>query len=361
MRDAPLRLLLVNFEMDPHSQVLSWQYRIAVELASHCERVVVVTERWVPRALPSHVEVHAVPRLFQKLPLRLFGVKWLMNLPLALWCFRHRFHVCFVHMSMEWTYRLSPCLWLFRVPIVLWYAHGSITRRLHWAHRLVVRILTSTPEGCGIPSSKVRVIGQAIDTELFRPQEGRKPQADIVSVGRISQRKQTDLLIDVMEVLRDRWASIPFRLLLIGGPLNRSDVAFQQQLREKVRRAELTDRIVFVGAVRHAEVPSYYRNAFVHLSLSKTGSMDKALMESLACGCPVLTSNEGLRDVLSQHPDMLLTNTNPATIAARVVRAYETRGCVNRAALRALVEGHHDLNTHMARMLLNLREVAGRA
>src|SRR5512144_1683712 len=163
-----MRLMLVNFAMNRDTPVLAWQQGRAAELARSCERVVVLTEESGDFERADNLEVHCVPRAFCRAPLRWLKLKWLMLLPVALWCRRHRFDACFVHMNAAWVYRLWPCLRGFAVPTLLWYAHGTVTWRLRLAQRCADRVVTSTPEGFRIPSHKLEVIGQAIDTEMFR-------------------------------------------------------------------------------------------------------------------------------------------------------------------------------------------------
>ena len=50
-----------------------------------------------------------------------------------------------------------------------------------------------------------------------------------------------------------------------------------------------TNRVATVVSQRAmGELPAIYGSAFLHLNLSQTGSMDKTILESLACGCPTL-------------------------------------------------------------------------
>jgi glycosyltransferase involved in cell wall biosynthesis len=44
-------------------------------------------------------------------------------------------------------------------------------------------------------------------------------------------------------------------------------------------------------------LPDYYRRASLFINLSTTGSLDKAVLEALACECPVITTNEAFRDL----------------------------------------------------------------
>ena len=352
-----MKLLVVTFEMDPESRVLAWQLKVVSEFARTCEKVIVLTERlgaWDP---PNDMEVHTVPRLFQT-PLRWAGAKWLMNLYVFLLCMRYRFDVCFVHMNMEWTYRLYPCFLLFKLPVLMWYAHGTVSQRLHLAHWCATRVVTSSREGFRIPSEKVRVIGQGVDTSLFTIQEPKHPQLDIVTVGRLSLRKRVHLLIDVMECLRQKQPEMNFRLRLIGCALTDRDRKYEKNLKDFVAAKKLGCSVDFVGHVPIDSVPEYYRSAFLHLNVSETGSMDKAILEALACGCQVLTSNEAFRSVLRDHPEFVVFRDTPEAIAEQILRLYRAKSGVDQQALRRLVVGRHDLPTYVQKVLAELSELA---
>jgi len=353
-----VRLLVVNFAMDRHSPVLAWQHSVVARLAARCERLVVLTERTGILDLPAHVDVRAVPRVLTT-PLRLLGARWLMNLPVWRWCARERFDAVFVHMNADWVYRLAPCWRRFHLPVLLWYAHGTVTGRLHRAHRHATCVVTSTPEGFGIPSEKVRVIGQGIDLDLFTPPTSRTDTATIVAVGRVSRRKSVDLMLDTMSWLRDTVPHCPFRLRVIGPTLTRDDVAYAVELTEIVRRRGLTGRVSFEGPQPMHALPAIYGTAFLHLNLSQTGSMDKAILESLACGCPTLTSNQSVFPLLGAFPELLVRDRSPQGIGAQISAVYQRRDAMPPGALRALVLGH-GLASYTDRVWNVLDELAAR-
>ena len=56
-----------------------------------------------------------------------------------------------------------------RIPILLWYAHASVTPTLRLAHALVDRCITASSDGFRLTSDKLFVIGHGIDVERFRP------------------------------------------------------------------------------------------------------------------------------------------------------------------------------------------------
>ena len=349
-------MLLVNFEMDDASPVLAWQARVARGLAERCDRVVVLTERLGDFRGAPNLTVERVPVRPLGVPWRVGG-KWFANAHVWKLCRRHRVDVCFVHMAHEWVYRLSPALHALGVPVLLWYAHGSVSRRLRLSHALADRVVTSTPEGFRIPSRKVRVIGQGIDTELFRPMPA--PERDeVLYVGRIAPRKQVDLLVSAMAEVARSAPELPVRLRLVGPTLTEQDRVYEAALRERVQREGLGGRVVFHGQATPAGTAAAHARAFLHVNVSRTGSMDKTVLEALACGCPVLTSNEAFGELFRGRPEFVLDETSPAGIARRVVEHYRRRDTVDRAALRALVVGRHDHAVFLSRVVAQLAELA---
>jgi glycosyltransferase involved in cell wall biosynthesis len=354
-----MRLLLINFVMDSRSPVLAWQHSVATQLAARCERVVILTEHTGTCELPDNVQVRRVPRLLTT-PLRMLGAKWLMNVAVWRWCQRERFDAAFVHMNAEWVYRLVPCWRRFRLPVLLWYAHGTVTERLRRAHAHATCVVTSSPEGFRIPSPKVRVIGQGIDTALFAPAGSRRDTATMVAVGRVSRRKSVDLMLETLAWLKAN-SSTPFRLRIIGPTLTRDDGAYAAELAGIVRRRDLTDRVSFEGPRPLQELPEIYGSAFLHLNLSETGSMDKAILESLACGCQTLTSNESVFPLFTDFPELIVRDRTPAALGAQICRAYDRRHATSPDRLRALVAGRHDLDSYAGRITSILTELTQKA
>lgn len=356
-----MNLLVVNFEMNPESQVLSWQYRVVAELARHCANVAVATEMLGCSAPAPNVRLHELPRMLRRFPLRVLGGRMLLNLPVYCWCRRHRIDACFIHMSQEWAYRLHPCFRRLRIPVMLWYAHGTVAPDLARALACVDRVVTSTPEGFRIPSPKVKIIGQAIDTTVFDLPPG-VPGSGIITVSRISRKKRFDLMLRSFAELVRLHPEVPFRFDLVGAPITADDVAYERELRQLVETTGLAGRVTFCGHLSQAGVAARYAGTFIHLNLSQTGSMDKTVMEALAAGCPVLTSNEAFFDELRAFPDFLITADEPAPVAARLWRIYEQRAAIDRTQLRARIVGRHDLPGYVRKLVGQLEDLvlAGR-
>lgn len=356
-RAGGLRVLVVNFEMDDRSPVLAWQARVARELAARCERVVVVTEKLGEHVGAPNLVVEKVAMRPMGVPWRVGG-KWFANPRVWQLCREHRIDVCFVHMAHEWAYRLAPALRAAHVPVVLWYAHGTVTRRLRLAHRAVHRVVTSTPEGFRVPSRKLSIIGQAIDTRLFDVPAERVDPSDVLYVGRLSPRKRIERLVEALAALRRREPTAAVRLRLVGPVMADDASAYLGGLRALADRLGVTEAVDFVGFVPQAETPALYSTAFAHVNVSHTGSMDKTVLEALACGCPVVTSNAAFRELLAGRPGAFLERDEPDDIAASLQRLYAERRRIDAAAWRGLVVGRHDIDGFMDALMRELTALA---
>lgn len=354
-----LNLLVVNFEMNRESPALAWQCQVVQALAPHCRHLVVVTEQASDVKLPANVTLWVMPRWYAKLPWRWCGAKWLANAHVYALCKRFAINACFVHMNMEWSYRLSLCLRYLGIPILLWYAHGSVTTRLRLAHWRADRVVTSTRDGFRIPSNKVRTIGQGIDTKLFRPAAMTKPTGrEIITVGRISARKGVETMIDVATELRALCRAQPISLVIYGAALTRRDRQYVTYLQALIQARGLQDRVRLAGPVPHAKLPDIYRKAALLLNLSATGSMDKVVLEALACGCPVITSNEAFVDLFRKHglQRLLVVNEAPVTIARRILDVCTDGQRPSESELRA-VALEHDLKHYVRRLLSEIERL----
>ena len=352
-----LRLLVINYEMDDTSPVLAWQASIARELAKLCATVVVLTERQGRfHSLPNLVvkEIRHDPRPLQVEQ----GFPGIARSDIFQYCQRNQFNACFIHMAHKWAYRLYPIFFLQRIPTLLWYAHGTVTAHLRRAHHCATRVVTSTPEGFRIPSSKVSIIGQGVNTELFSIPHFHQNRDHIIYTGRVSRRKRIELLIRTMAELEKIATDLPFRLFLVGPLLTADDQKYNQELQELVEQFDLQQRVTFLGSISQQHHSKFYARSFLHLNVSATGSMDKTVLEALACGCPVLTSNEAFREILRPYPEFIVHDDNPQGIAKQILSIYFNQNKYAPTAMRALVADRHDQKSFAKKVFDILTEIS---
>ena len=351
-----MRLLMIAFVMDESHGTMGWQVHVAKQLAARVEHVTVIASQ-VGRVtdLPDNLEIITPPVRPLKVPHRLGG-RWAFNWHVHKLCKEKKIDGVFIHMAMEWAFLLRPTFAKLKIPTVMWYAHGTVTNRLRLAVKCVDRVVTSTPEGCRIDSDKIRVIGQGIDTDVFKPRENVNP-VEILSVGRVSPRKNVDKMVPAAQLLRDEYGMSDLKIRVVGPLMSMEDVSYDHSVRDSIWRQGVEDHIQIDGFIPKERLPELYDNTFLHLNLSKTGSMDKTVMEALACGCPVLTCNEAFFDILKDYPEFILEEITPELVAKKIAYIKENYDKYDPQKLRELVMKKHSLDTYADRVLAVLDEV----
>jgi len=143
-------------------------------------------------------------------------------------------------------------------------------------------------------------IPNGVDTQFFSPNAPRPMsiRADVPSVlflGRFDPRNGLGSLIDAFK--RIRGPQRPAQLVVVGdGPLR----AYYHRL------AAGDPDITFVGAVL-GERPEYYANCSLYACPTTKASFGITLLESMACGTPIVCSDlNGFRNVVAHEREALL-------------------------------------------------------
>jgi len=262
----------------------------------------------------------------------------------------------FCHMNPIYAIMSTPYTKLFNKRLVLWYTHGSVTNKLKIATTLVDKILTASPESFRIETKKKCVLGHGIDTALFKP-GGPPDKISILSVGRISRVKGYETLIDALPSLLSKFPDL--RLKIIGGVELSDEKAYLQQLRERASRLGIADKVYFEGGLHPSKLPDLYRSSSLFVSNSRTGSLDKVVLEAMASGTPVLTSNEAFSNIVgSLSSELMFKQDDPQDLASKASYLL-AMPLAERTALttdlRAIVERNHDLNSLIDKILEELK------
>lgn len=258
----------------------------------------------------------------------------------------------FCHQNPEYTIAVWPFAKLFGKRIVTWYTHGSVTWKTRAVAKLANVILTASSQSFRVASPKVVVTGHGIDLQQFafnlRPQ---KAQFHIVSVGRISPTKDYETLIQAVANLRQAGMGNVV-VSIIGEPGLQGQLAYLRDLQSLVTRLKLDEEIQFLGPVPNREVARYFQTADAMVNLSGTGSVDKAVLEAMACGCPVITSNPAFAGIVGS--EWVITPNDPSALAEalRVLITMDqpTRQTLGRQ-LRSVVERDHNLTKLVGKII----------
>jgi len=112
-------------------------------------------------------------------------------------------------------------------------------------------------------------------------------------VGRIAPRKGLSLLIEALCLISDlRW-----HLTIVGDGTSPDELLYAARFREEASYRLGSERVVFSGRLDESGVRAALSKADIFINLSSTGSLDKAIVESMACGCPVISSNDAFKEI----------------------------------------------------------------
>ena len=339
---SDLRLLWFNLAVDADSPIQGFNTDWINTLAPYCAFIDVVTMRTGRIAVADNVRVFSVGKEKGYSEARRAGEFY--RILTGLLAQRH-YDACFAHMQPLFALMGAPLLSLRGVPITLWYAHKAVNLRLRLAEQAAFRVVTSSPEGFRIHSPKVRIVGQGIDTKCFVPGTPPEGEFTILSVSRIAPVKRLETIIETASLLAQD--SRKFRLRIVGSTYPH-DEWYAQNLRALADAYNLDDVVNFPGEVPHQEIMREFQQAHLMVNVSSTGSVDKAVLEAMACGLPVITANEAFQPILAPWRDRLLVPMDaPAELAAKI-RSVMRMSDENRRALgrelRDIVVRDHSLD-----------------
>jgi glycosyltransferase involved in cell wall biosynthesis len=238
-----------------------------------------------------------------------------------------------------------------RIPIYLWYTHAGVNRWLRWSEPLVAKIFTASEESLTIATGKKVVTRHGIDTEFLAPEPGSDwAPGSLVTVGRFTPSKDVEFLLRATASLR---AIVPGATLeVIGDGLVPSDANYREAM--VARRAELglDGAVRFEGSIPYKRIPPTYRRAAIFVSASRTGSVDKAVLEAMACGTPVLTSNASFRAIVPPELQFAERQTEDFVAKAKNILSWDSaRRAREGARLRDIVVREHAVGPLMDRLV----------
>jgi len=214
---------------------------------------------------------------------------------------------------------------VFRVPVLitlrgllpLLVPYALRRPQLRWTLARAARVIAVSESlrddavALGIPRERVRVIGNGIDPELFRPMD--RPEARrrlglsdlseklsggsgvsrdaplLVSVGTLSPRKGFHLVIEALPALARRFPGI--RYAVVGGA--GAEGAQEEELRSLAERLGVADRVIFAGPQEREALAVWYSAADLSVLASAHEGCPNVVLESLACGTPVVATPVG--------------------------------------------------------------------
>jgi glycosyltransferase involved in cell wall biosynthesis len=131
-------------------------------------------------------------------------------------------------------------------------------------------------------------------------------------------------------------AELPGRQLVVVGPGR--DEKYYAGLHTLANELGIAGEVVFTGGVPLEDTVAFYRGAdvFVYPSLNETFGLP--ILEAMACGCPVVTSNTTAMPETAGGAAILVDPRDPASIARAIIEAVGSRDRLRKAGLKRAAE-----------------------
>ena len=188
------------------------------------------------------------------------------------------------------------------------------------------------PVALGTP---VERLPKGVDGDRFRPDGpsmrarlGLTNKRVVLTVARLVPIKNVQRLLDAMALVRTRMADA--HLVIVG------DGPEAGTLRESAAALGIADAVTFAGYAPHAETADFYRAADVFALSSDFDNSPNVVLEAMATGLPVVTTDVGgVRELVGDRtgasPGAIVVPKDPAAMAG-AVEQFLTAADVARAA-----------------------------
>ncbi|MBU4370181.1 glycosyltransferase family 4 protein [Candidatus Parcubacteria bacterium] len=344
-------ILILTQRVDINDDVLGFMHGWIAEFAKRCEKVTVICLKLGEFNFPSNVKVLSLGKEGGE-----SKIKYLVNFYKYIWQERKNYDIVFAHMNYEYIL-LGGIIWrLLGKKIGLWYAHGKVRFELKIAEILADEVFTSTTSGFRLPSKKLHVVGQGIDTDKFQlSNQYKNPDLfSLITVGRISPVKGYDVVLSAINIIKNKIGN--FKLTIIGAPVMTEHVEYLGRLKNKVRELNLTNQVEFIGALPNDKIIPYLQQADLMINASSTGSLDKVMPEAMATGLPIVTCNVAIKAVIKEDwQRYFFTAGDIDQLAEKILFYYDLKQSnqISELAkkLREIVIKDHDLKNLVTKIL----------
>jgi glycosyltransferase involved in cell wall biosynthesis len=106
-----------------------------------------------------------------------------------------------------------------------------------------------------------------------------------------------------------------------------------------------------LGKINHRDIVPYYQSHHLFIHLSKTGSLDKTILEAMSCGMNVLSSSDASKSFLPQNS--IFDDKNAEELANKIITLKNLEPSSN---LREYVAHNHNLNNLINKIAKTINE-----
>lgn len=216
----------------------------------------------------------------------------------------------------------------------LFFLKAIIKRSIHRADHIITVSEFSKQEIIRfyeVPQDKISVVPNGVDFKKFYPEKDKQKIENIkrkynifgeyfLYLGTLEPRKNLVRLMEAYAKARKENQNFPY-LVLAGGKGWMYTEIFQ-----KVEELNLKNNIVFTGYIEDNDVPTLMSGAMAFCFLSLYEGFGMPVIEAMACGVPVLTSNSSSLKEIAEGVALLVDETSIEDIKEGLTQLFIMKG-----------------------------------
>lgn len=169
---------------------------------------------------------------------------------------------------------------------------GPVAKQADFVRTLAQVNVQQVEERFGVPAERIEIVFDSVDLTLVPPATERVPRS-VLTVGRLVEKKGTELVLQAFAKVRQAWQDASLRVLGAGPKLD--------ELSRLATDLGIETAVTFVGHVPQDEVLREMRRAEVFLFLSESERLPNVVKEAMVCGCVCVASDTDGIDELIAH------------------------------------------------------------
>jgi glycosyltransferase involved in cell wall biosynthesis len=189
---------------------------------------------------------------------------------------------------------------------------------------------------------RIRTIYSGIDLSVFRPMPDLEKQWDLAFMGRLETMKSVDLFPEMLALLKPKFPELT--MLMTG------EGSLKDKLFEEFENRSVSPMVDYQGVVEVEEVPVLINKSKIFLYPSRREPFGLSIVEAMACGVPVITTNVfGPKEIVRHNYDGIAVPPDDAKALVNAVVTLlsdeELRKRIAQNALNTVAE-RYDIREH---------------
>lgn len=183
----------------------------------------------------------------------------------------------------------------------------------------------------GVREEKIEVIYHGI-TSHFRPAIDRKINSIkkkyklnkpyFLFIGSLKPVKNIPRLLEGFSLFLTKTKK-PYKLVLTG-----SDYWLDKEINERIKRLKLDDQVINLGFIPGKDLPALYSGCLAFVSPSLYEGFGLPILEAMACGVPVITSDRGAIPEIVENAAIIVNPLDGIDISRALIKVATDRKLV---------------------------------